>query len=399
MRIAITGKKGHGKDTFAKMIQAKDSSYIITHFAQRIKTVCAEVFEIPEETFHDPIAKEEKLDLPIVIDSYLDKLETHFGVDLDPAGCVATSPRELLQFIGTEYVRKVNPDYWVDYIIQSTEGKDKILVPDMRFLNEAAKFRAAGGTIIKLVRLDLEDSGDKHSSETELDLIEPDLVLGVRTGDTSILDTASNLITSPNSSLGAYINLLDYRTIRPYLGTSNSKLAEALCAKLCEGGNTSIQEHIAQIVAHYYVPEAGGPFLFKKTNPAALAPQKSRNSDSGYDLHLVEKISEGVSFVKYNTGIQVQPPEGMYFDMVVRSSLHKKGYMLANNVGIIDNEYRGDIIVVLYKMHDKVEELELPYRAVQIIPRHVIHRDFIEVPELDETSRGAGGFGSTDKKG
>lgn len=134
---------------------------------------------------------------------------------------------------------------------------------------------------------------------------------------------------------------------------------------------------------------------FKKTLEGAVTPSKNKASDSGFDLVLIKKIKEVNGVHYYDTGIQVAPPVGYYFDLVGRSSISKSGYMLANNVGIIDQSYRGNIIVALVKVNPEAPDLELPVRLVQIIPRKVHMFDMQEVMELDKTSRGEKGFGSS----
>jgi dUTP pyrophosphatase len=136
---------------------------------------------------------------------------------------------------------------------------------------------------------------------------------------------------------------------------------------------------------------------FKRTHPQAVAPSKANASDSGYDLVLVDKIKEVDGVAYYDTGIQVAPPTGFYFDLVGRSSIAKTGYMLANNIGIIDNSYRGNIIVALVKINQDMPDLVLPARLVQIIPRKVWNLPFEDIGDQDltATARGAGGFGSS----
>ena len=138
-------------------------------------------------------------------------------------------------------------------------------------------------------------------------------------------------------------------------------------------------------------------FRFRKTLENAVVPSKAHPEDSGFDLVLVSKIKEenGVAF--YDTGIAVAPPEGYYFEVYGRSSISKSGYMLANNVGIIDSTYRGSIRVALVKVNPLASELELPCRLVQMIPRQFVHLDPVEVDSLDDTVRGEGGFGSSNK--
>ncbi len=141
-------------------------------------------------------------------------------------------------------------------------------------------------------------------------------------------------------------------------------------------------------------------FEFRKTMVGAVTPSKAHDTDSGFDLTLLAVVKHmGVNSKLYDTGIQVKPEEGYYFDLVARSSLQKLGYMLGNSVGIIDNGYRGNIMVCLVKFDPDAKPLELPLRAVQLIPRQVINMKAVEVTEFsDNTERGDGGFGSSDVK-
>jgi len=136
-------------------------------------------------------------------------------------------------------------------------------------------------------------------------------------------------------------------------------------------------------------------FRFIKTLPGAIAPTKAHFEDSGYDMVLISKVKRSGRLEYYDTGIAVQPPPGHYFEIYGRSSISKTGYMLANNVGIIDQNYRGSIIAALIKINMDAPDLELPCKLLQLIPRQYIHLEPIEVTELDTTDRGDGGFGST----
>lgn len=131
----------------------------------------------------------------------------------------------------------------------------------------------------------------------------------------------------------------------------------------------------------------------------STAPFKARETDSGFDLTIVEKIKQiNETTAMYDTGVRVQPPAGYYFDLVPRSSIYKHGYMMYNSVGIIDNEYRGTIKIVLVKVDEEKPELVLPCRLVQLIPRRIEKLLAVETKEpLEETSRQEKGFGSTNK--
>lgn len=152
-----------------------------------------------------------------------------------------------------------------------------------------------------------------------------------------------------------------------------------------------------------YVPglSGGGSSLknthFKcvKTRKDAILPSKSRASDSGYDLTLLECIKKVGDVEYYDTGIKIQPMYGWWLLLAPRSSFSKSGYMVANHIGILDRTYTGNIIVCLRKVDKTSPDLELPKRLMQIIPMPAVHVEFIEVEDLDETVRGSGSFGSS----
>lgn len=137
--------------------------------------------------------------------------------------------------------------------------------------------------------------------------------------------------------------------------------------------------------------------FWAKTKENAVPLQKSRISDSGIDVTIIDVVKEFGNTKLYGTGIKVSPPYGYYFDLVPRSSIIKTGYMLANSVGIIDRTYRGEIMVALTKIDETMPDIELPSRIAQLILRPIEHVKLVEVESLDDTNRGSGGFGSTGK--
>ena len=129
----------------------------------------------------------------------------------------------------------------------------------------------------------------------------------------------------------------------------------------------------------------------------AVKPSKSKVSDSGYDITLIRKIKEENGIEYYGTGLKLCPTFGNHILMFPRSSMPKTGYILANQVAVIDRTYVGELIVALIKFNKDAESLEnkLPIKMTQIIPQPIVHFEIVEVEELDETARGTGGFGST----
>jgi len=132
-----------------------------------------------------------------------------------------------------------------------------------------------------------------------------------------------------------------------------------------------------------------------RLDPSATLPSKVRISDSGYDLCLIAERKRVGQVVLYGTGLAIEPPSGWYFDVVARSSLIKTGYIVANSVGVIDRAYRGEILVPLLKIDGSLPDLALPARAVQLVPRPIVHFPVQDTALLSTTERGALGFGSS----
>tara|TARA_B100001094_G_scaffold195927_1_gene189862 strand:- start:33 stop:467 length:435 start_codon:yes stop_codon:yes gene_type:complete len=138
---------------------------------------------------------------------------------------------------------------------------------------------------------------------------------------------------------------------------------------------------------------------FKSHNDDAIIPFRAGENEVGFDLTIISKVKDiSHNTAMYDSFISVQPPDGIYFEIVPRSSLSKTGYILTNSIGIIDPTYRGTIKVVLTKINPEAPDIELPNKRFQLIPRTFISNVFqvTEVRDLSNTSRGSGGFGSTD---
>ena len=125
-------------------------------------------------------------------------------------------------------------------------------------------------------------------------------------------------------------------------------------------------------------------------DPRAILPTKAGPQEVGYDLVCIEqeKTFPG-NVIMYDTGIAIQPPEGYYTEIHPRSSIVKRGVMLANSTGIIDPTYRGTIKICL-----KGPPLACPFSVCQMILRRMIPCAITTGP-LTQTTRGCNGFGST----
>ena len=103
--------------------------------------------------------------------------------------------------------------------------------------------------------------------------------------------------------------------------------------------------------------------------------------------------------VMIHTGLSMAIPEGYVGLNFARSGLaSKRGLAPANKVGVIDSDYRGELMVALHNHGSIPQTVEPGNRVAQFLIMPVITAQFIEVDSLDETERGAGGFGSTGVK-
>ena len=141
-----------------------------------------------------------------------------------------------------------------------------------------------------------------------------------------------------------------------------------------------------------------------KVDKDAIVPTKNNYSDAGLDLTIIKESKRlNSDTVLYDTGIKLEIPNGYYVEIVSRSSISKSGYMMANNVGIIDQGYTGNLYIALRKINKDCEDLVLPFKCSQIImkkqiyPKVIISDDTEKEVKIQGTSRGEGGFGSTDK--
>lgn len=137
---------------------------------------------------------------------------------------------------------------------------------------------------------------------------------------------------------------------------------------------------------------------FIKKNEGAVQPIKGTEFSAGFDLTANSINYDEYGNIVYGTGIAVEIPEGYVGLLFPRSSIRKKNMAQCNAVGIIDSDYRGEIIASFkptlgekqpyYQIGDRIAQLVIiPYPKVE----------YVEVENLSETVRGEGGHGSTGK--
>ncbi|MBQ4381703.1 MAG: dUTP diphosphatase [Oscillospiraceae bacterium] len=139
----------------------------------------------------------------------------------------------------------------------------------------------------------------------------------------------------------------------------------------------------------------------RKLHPGAVLPRRSTASAAGADLcALLEEpltVYPGET-VFVHTGLSCEIPEGYGGFVFARSGLaSKQGLAPANKVGVIDSDYRGEIMVALHNHAPLPVNVENGQRIAQLVIMPVAMAEYVEEEALSETERGAGGFGSTGK--
>ena len=140
----------------------------------------------------------------------------------------------------------------------------------------------------------------------------------------------------------------------------------------------------------------------KKLNENAILPTYGSQCAAGADLYALcddtVEIEAGQT-VLVHTGIAMQIPDGYVGLIYARSGLAtKRGLAPANKVGVIDSDYRGEIMVALHNHSNKTQQIENGERIAQMVIAPYLTAEFCEAEALDDTARGEGGFGSTGKK-
>ncbi|MBR1750539.1 MAG: dUTP diphosphatase [Ruminococcus sp.] len=141
--------------------------------------------------------------------------------------------------------------------------------------------------------------------------------------------------------------------------------------------------------------------LIKKLSEKATVPKRQTPYSAGYDLCSAEDITaKAGETVKVHTGIstEVDGCRDVCLFIYARSSLATKfGLSPANCVGVVDWDYRGEIIVALHNHSNEDYEIKCGDRIAQLVITNVLTPETEVVDELSDTERGEGGFGSTGK--
>ncbi len=143
------------------------------------------------------------------------------------------------------------------------------------------------------------------------------------------------------------------------------------------------------------------PIRVKKLNEKAILPTYGSVEAAGADLYAcldAEVTIEPGCTAFLPTGLAMEVPKGCAGLIYARSSLGtKRGLAPANKVGVIDSDYRGQVMVALHNHGKAAQTIAHGERIAQLLITPVYTPGFVEAKELDDTQRGTGGFGSTGK--
>ena len=133
-----------------------------------------------------------------------------------------------------------------------------------------------------------------------------------------------------------------------------------------------------------------------KLTDGAKAPQRATAGAAAFDLVALEAVNIPAGRTgKVRTGLHIECPESYAALVCSRSGMASKGITVANVPGIVDDDYRGEVIVILYNRTRKGYTVQAGDRVAQLMIVPVLRPEFEVDSELSNTQRGAGGFVST----
>lgn len=141
---------------------------------------------------------------------------------------------------------------------------------------------------------------------------------------------------------------------------------------------------------------------FVKLEKSAIVPTYGSVCAAGADLYSLPEnsvtIAPGETAI-IHTGLAMQIPDGFAGMIFARSGIAtKRGLAPANKVGVIDSDYRGEIMVALHNHSGTVQHVDGGERIAQMVIMPYLKAEFCETDSLQETERASGGFGSTGAK-
>ncbi|KAL3962039.1 hypothetical protein ACCO45_003562 [Purpureocillium lilacinum] len=136
----------------------------------------------------------------------------------------------------------------------------------------------------------------------------------------------------------------------------------------------------------------------KKLSDKARLPTRGSAFAAGYDVYAArDTVVPARGKVLVDTDISIAVPAGTYGRIAPRSGLASK-HFIDTGAGVIDADYRGQVKVLLFNHAEADYEIKEGDRIAQLVLERIVTPDVVEVQELEESVRGAGGFGSTGKQ-
>lgn len=264
--VGITGRKGHGKDTFAGIVQKFNPNFINISFAAPVKKLCRDIFKLSIEQTDSTNCKDLLLAAPIALDDYINDMKIATGLPIEPKKLIAKTSRQVLQFFGTDYVRTIAPNFWVDRLKDTVlRAPGNYLITDCRFPNEARVVRELKGITVRILRIDAPASEDQHQSELQSDLIIPDITLGIRTGDLRLAERCAYLVALGK---GKALSHYDYPRIDCAINAYKDGASQEECSKIL-GFAAKCHKPLRAILDYYEIPLRTGsinrtPHIFER---------------------------------------------------------------------------------------------------------------------------------------
>ena len=130
--------------------------------------------------------------------------------------------------------------------------------------------------------------------------------------------------------------------------------------------------------------------------PGGKVPVQATPGSAAYDLFArAVRFNSETRTLECDLGVRVEIPEGWCGLLLPRSSVLRHGLMMANSVGLIDSDYRGECFVALHNDSNEERTVRHGDRVAQLVLLPFLPMEFEQVDTLPETVRGEGGFGST----
>jgi hypothetical protein len=178
--IAFCGERETGKNT-AAILFATRWGFVELSFAHALKDIASRALELPYAQFHDQDKKEVAFNGPLFITKAgVDRIvvigQEYGSISSEQADAISRAllgrgfitPRDVLQFLGTEVFRQcVRESFWTDALLKQMEGQSKVAITDCRFPNERSFVRSLGGKLVRIKRA-TGKSLHTHASERSL---------------------------------------------------------------------------------------------------------------------------------------------------------------------------------------------------------------------------------------